>query len=87
MLVDITTKIEGKGDCLYCVLFVHNDDPEDSYNKFWKAQNSEDLYEQIKKDRCPEEDPEQLEEFDEAWDNTIKFEEIGKEMPDFGLVK
>ena len=42
-------KIRGKGNLLWCLIIIDQDNQEDSSVNFWLANDEDDLYEQVKK--------------------------------------
>jgi hypothetical protein len=88
--MNITADVNGEGKKLYTVILIDTDDHEDSSIQMWKANDEDDLYNQILEDYLGYslDNAEEVENnmmhyqvvsnFEEDWGFEILFKEIGE---------
>jgi hypothetical protein len=71
-------EINGEGNLLYTVIFIDEDDHEDTNIELWKANDEDHLYEQVKEE-VVQSSEERMENtiFDDSWGYTILHKFIG----------
>ncbi len=73
------TEIQGIGNCLWCVVFVAGGRSDDTTTSFHRANDLDDLKEQIREEEDPDGDNEwDTLDFDNAWEYNILPTYIGE---------